>query len=765
MRKKSLLNSLLVAAGLLVGANAWAVTETVTVLSEDYESYAVGDITETMKANGWNFQSRNGNNQITIKQGADGAVNPTKYFDFYYPDGGASRNQSWNFGVTSSLNDDNWKLTFSAALNPGTNNSANKFYIVGTSSGKVTSANDDITNPLFSLIGTAAASVEYTPSLAGTSYDNITLTSGEWYKFTVEATNIDADAKTADIAVTITDYSGSTTVFSQSIAGQSTSSFGQLQGIAWNSPRGYSRLNLDDVLLTKEVDASVCAEPTYTITGAAGTARKFTLACETNNSVIYYATSELAKGASGWTEYTAEVTTEAETIYAYAAKGAVTSEIISFTTGAGEAITLNAPVISTEGLVQNGSAFNIVLNASYNKVGVEFTPEATIKATFTPLGGTAANVELPFTATESGILTVTATAEGFTSAETNFEVAGSYTQSWQSLDFSTIEDDPDAVVEALGEGWGKLADTGRWASWSADNAPYSYYQYTEEGVSVPNVTVCEKLRMRNVVVLNVGYGLGRNITGGEAVNVLNTKAGEVIAFKMYNGYGKATPNNENTYVTYALSNGSSNPYVNTNNANVLVQATIYSPVVTEVLATIDDHGYATFSSAYAVNVDDVEAYYASAVNESTVTLKRATGDVKAGTGLVLSAASAGNIILPVVESGEAIEGNLLVGCTKATELAAGSADCYVLSFNDDDVTEFQSLAEWEEAVTVPAGHAYLKAAAASSRLAIVFDSTTTGISTVNAQPQQNAEVYNLQGQRVEKAVKGLYIVNGKKVLK
>ena len=31
--------------------------------------------------------------------------------------------------------------------------------------------------------------------------------------------------------------------------------------------------------------------------------------------------------------------------------------------------------------------------------------------------------------------------------------------------------------------------------------------------------------------------------------------------------------------------------------------------------------------------------------------------------------------------------------------------------------------------------------------------------------QQQGEVYNLQGQRVEKAVKGLYIVNGKKVLK
>ena len=762
MGKKQLLKSLLVAAALCVGANAWAQTETVTVLSEDYESYEVGDITSTMQSKGWTFQSRNGKNEITIKQGAEDAVNSTKYFDFYYPDGGASRNQSWNFGVANSLNEDNWTLTFLAALNPGTNNSPNKFYIVGTSTGKVTSPNDELTNPMFSLIAKGQASVEYTPNLGGTSYDNITLTSGEWYKFTVKATSIDATAKTAAIAVTITDYTGSTTVFSQSIENMSTASFGQLQGICWNSPRGYSRLNLDDVLLTKEVDASVCAEPTYKVTGAAGTARKFTLACETNNSVIYYATSELAKGATGWTEYTNEETTEAETIYAYAAKGAVTSEVISFATGAGQAITLNAPSLFTEGLVADGSYFNLIVNASYNKSGVQFEPEATLKATFTPNGGTASEVALPYTVTENGTITVTAIADGYSSTEVSMAVYAQYAQSWQSLDFSTIADDPDEVVAALGEGWGKIDATGRWASWTADNEPYSYYQYTEEGVSVPNVTVCEKLRMRNVVLLNVGYGLGRNVTGGEAINVYYTKAGEVVAFKMYNGYGNGTPEEKN-FTTYALSNGSTNPSVSTTNGALLIQATIYSPVVTEVVASISDYGYATFASAYPLDLDGIEAYYASAVNENSVTLKKAEGTVKAGTGLVL--AGSGEVVIPVAESGDAIEGNLLVGCTKSTDLPANSADCYVLSYNGDNVAEFQSLAEWAEPVNIPAGHAYLKVAEpAEGRLAIVFDNTTTGISNVNAM-QQQGEAYNLQGQRVEKAVKGLYIVNGKKVLK
>ena len=46
----------------------------------------------------------------------------------------------------------------------------------------------------------------------------------------------------------------------------------------------------------------------------------------------------------------------------------------------------------------------------------------------------------------------------------------------------------------------------------------------------------------------------------------------------------------------------------------------------------------------------------------------------------------------------------------------------------------------------------------------VVDITTTGISSAKAAQQGKAEMFNLNGQRVEKAQKGLYIVNGKKVV-
>ena len=233
---------------------SWDNTPTVTLLAEDYESYAVGDITSTMQTNGWTFQSKADptNNEVTIKEGT--SPNATQYFDFYYPDGGASRNQRWDFGVTSSLNADNWTLTFSAALNPGTQNSANKFYVTGTSTGNLETANDDVTNPLFALKGTAAGSTTYKPTFGATEYDEeLTLESGTWYRFVVRATEIDAVNNTATLYIKISSYDGNTTILEKEVSNLNTSAIGSLRGLCWNSPRGASRLNLDDVVLTKKM--------------------------------------------------------------------------------------------------------------------------------------------------------------------------------------------------------------------------------------------------------------------------------------------------------------------------------------------------------------------------------------------------------------------------------------------------------------------------------------------------------------------------------
>ena len=71
-----------------------------------------------------------------------------------------------------------------------------------------------------------------------------------------------------------------------------------------------------------------------------------------------------------------------------------------------------------------------------------------------------------------------------------------------------------------------------------------------------------------------------------------------------------------------------------------------------------------------------------------------------------------------------------------------------------------------------AGKAYLAtttalaAENANARAAWIFDEEgeTTGIAAVKASQKMNGEFFNLAGQRVAQPTKGLYIVNGKKVI-
>ena len=62
------------------------------------------------------------------------------------------------------------------------------------------------------------------------------------------------------------------------------------------------------------------------------------------------------------------------------------------------------------------------------------------------------------------------------------------------------------------------------------------------------------------------------------------------------------------------------------------------------------------------------------------------------------------------------------------------------------------------------GRVYLPASVSASAF-IGLDENTTGISEVRSQMEEvRSDFYNLNGQRVNQPTKGLYIVNGKKVV-
>ena len=137
-------------------------------------------------------------------------------------------------------------------------------------------------------------------------------------------------------------------------------------------------------------------------------------------------------------------------------------------------------------------------------------------------------------------------------------------------------------------------------------------------------------------------------------------------------------------------------------------------------------------------------------------------NVAAGEGIMLKGNAGDVISIPVVANGTAISGNKLVGCTAETVLSA-NADYYVL-VNNDGTAEFQCLDA--NGATIPAGKAYLNATGASARsLDIVFGDADGIESIQNSKSEIQNAVFDLSGRRVAKAQKGIYIVNGKKVVK
>ena len=496
----------------------------------------------------------------------------------------------------------------------------------------------------------------------------------------------------------------------------------------------------------KQYVSGTCEKPEHSISGTADNSRKFTLSCPTEGATIYYSETEKAVEDDGWIEYKSEVTTNAETVYAYAKTNDATSDVISFPTGAGTTISLSVPSVSVQ-LEDGVPTYTFTSNNS----AVLGAPIATLTAKLE--GVDVALTDGKIQPSERGSLTVTASAEGYADADITISVAPKFVKVWESTDFSSLTEETVATV--LGVNWAKSNDTGRWASWSSTYEPYTYY--TVGGNS--NITVQENLKMRSVVLLNLGYGIGRNVSGGETVTMQNMKEGYISSFALYYGHGNKDIAS-NTRFEYHISTGTTTT-TSVNPGNVLVQASMYAPA--EVITLPTDYTYSTFCSTSALDFTDnkaVEAYIATA-DGTTVTLKPVT-KVPANTGLILKKiGDATTATVPVAESADAIEGNDLVAVTApvtAGELvAAGNA--YIL-VSDTQFSKVVSGATGE----IPAGKAYLVYNALKGASAMrLYVGEATAAASVEAQAQQAEQaVYTLQGIRVSRpTAKGLYIVDGK----
>lgn len=200
--------------------------------------------------------------------------------------------------------------------------------------------------------------------------------------------------------------------------------------------------------------------------------------------------------------------------------------------------------------------------------------------------------------------------------------------------------------------------------------------------------------------------------------------------------------------------------------------TNYCTTITAVPVTMGTAGYATFACTEALDLstlpDGLTAYRA-VVDGKTVTFKPISQAVPANTGLLLKGANNGNYEITIANSGAEVEGGNAFLVNTAGTTFSGDNDYYYFGLKKNTFT----FGTFDPAkVAIPVNKAYLKIAksafpAGARELSLVFEEESTGMdaSLVNSEKRiLNSEIYDLQGRRVVKPVKGLYIVNGKKVM-
>ena len=243
---------------------------------------------------------------------------------------------------------------------------------------------------------------------------------------------------------------------------------------------------------------------------------------------------------------------------------------------------------------------------------------------------------------------------------------------------------------------------------------------------------------------NAGRSYTVKIDDGEAVNVGHEGSG-VEASGLFE---IADPSAETT-ITIAGTGSSVYP----------VKVEFYTATIS---AAITSEGWATFCTSAPLDFSSVtglKAYIVTGYEGTAITTTQMTGTVPANTPLLLEGATTD---IPVVASSSTdVSANKLVAGPGKNVIAKSDKTRYVLSSNAG-VAVFKKINEAE--AFVPKDKAYLEFSEEVSAPMLSIGSETTGIETIDNSQLTIDNVYDLQGRRVAQPTKGLYIVNGKKVV-
>ena len=191
----------------------------------------------------------------------------------------------------------------------------------------------------------------------------------------------------------------------------------------------------------------------------------------------------------------------------------------------------------------------------------------------------------------------------------------------------------------------------------------------------------------------------------------------------------------------------------------------YSHLMAEV--TIPESGYATFSTGIPVQFDeDIAVSYVVNYSAEAVKKQAAKNNVVAAfTGVLLYGEPGEHTVYAINDNTqiEDVDENLLEAVTFAANYDADDADYSYFILKDG---KFYAIADNNN--EVPSCKAVLKIAkteaAAAALVLDIIDGISTGIRSIDAANLKDGQLYDLNGRKVSKAQKGVFILNGKKVV-
>lgn len=184
-----------------------------------------------------------------------------------------------------------------------------------------------------------------------------------------------------------------------------------------------------------------------------------------------------------------------------------------------------------------------------------------------------------------------------------------------------------------------------------------------------------------------------------------------------------------------------------------------------VPVAVTSAGFATYVPSYDLDFTStgIKAYTAKVNTSTGIVALTQINKVPANTPVLLYKAGGDTENIPVAASTDAVGDNdLHVGTGAAVETDGGDGKINYILNNVSGIGFYKAAGQ-----TVATNRAYLQTTydAAAARMVMVFaDEETTGIKNLNVDQSLNNKVYDLQGRHVTQPAKGLYIVNGRKVI-